>query len=976
MKKLFLLIPVLFFAIMAKAIAPGTQALYNAYNAAGEGATIVLEAGTYDETERLTFTKDVTIMAAEGAEVIVKPHKDNQIKEGAKVKFIGIKFDGSEMSTYEYFIRSYDATAGKELRFEKCEMTGFTGQYLINAASADRTLDSIIINDCKCVGNGKDAIYIAAGSETQETAKGVIVKNSTFANFAALAHSVIEVDNYGSTKTPNIEVTVDHCTFYNNPTTASGYADIRVYKSTKVAISNCIFAHPEEYARCGTYCYGGTINNCLSYNLTSGTKGHRADDINLSTCLPNADPLFADAANGDFSLANNWKTMSISPACGAATDGSDLGDPRWHSDPDLPETDFATPYVFAPDKAKLSGRVSVSETNLLWDNNSDASLNGSATWKIHATRACYLSAAINNNASNTSGHRFSIQVLDADGNSIGDPLAEPADSWSHVDDVLSGQIHLPAAGNYTVILSNATGWSKALLSGITLSYSGGAVSDISPSANTTLNIIDALFSGCTRTADYIQYPSSGTSSAWIKWNIATSATKMYDINVNINTEYAHGFTVAIYEDEDEDPVASVTEGSYVNTKGSSLTLELGRVNLAGGKNFVVKVTNATSGSQAKVLNVVFAPVVSATTELPNTLAFSNAILSEKANITDDMLYFNTPGDSNPVGQWARWNVTTDHNGTFLFTMGVASSNGQSYKISIYDDGDDLVDFVETASLGSGSKTVKHYFNLAAGDYAVKVEDTYAWSQGHLTSLVVTEPDDLITIDEAAESTSAWSAKVGDENTYNVKIIRTLKGGMYNTLVLPFAISSSQGKEIFGSDVMIYTLDEGTVGADNILYLTLSAPGTSTYQGTPVFIKPSRDIVNPVFSEVEFKAASVGTTTRTNANLAGSFVKTTLSAGSDILFLAANDMLYYPTAEIDILGMRAWFVIHDVSGGAAPIRRARFIEEGENMATEIEIIGDELPTEFGGDNIHKHIENGQLLIIRDGVQFNMLGVRVK
>ena len=254
MKKLFLLIPALVLALTAKAIAPGTKALYNAYNAAEAGSTIVLEAGTYDETERLIFTKDMTIMAAEGAEVIVTPHKDNQIKEGAKVKFIGIKFVGSEMGTYEYFIRSYDATDGKELRFEKCEMTGFTGQYLINAAGATRTLDSVIFNDCKCINNGKDAIYIAAGSDTQETAKGVIVKNSTFANFAALAHSVIEVDNYGATKTPNIEVTVDHCTFYNNPTSASGYADIRVYKSTKVAISNCIFAHPEAYAPCGTYC--------------------------------------------------------------------------------------------------------------------------------------------------------------------------------------------------------------------------------------------------------------------------------------------------------------------------------------------------------------------------------------------------------------------------------------------------------------------------------------------------------------------------------------------------------------------------------------------------------------------------------------------------------------------------------------------------------------------------------------------------
>lgn len=968
MKKLFLLIPVLLFAITAKAIAPGTKALYNAYAAAEAGATIVLEAGTYDETERIIFTKDITIMAAEGAEVIVKPHKDNQIKEGAKVKFIGIKFDGSEMSTYEYFIRSYDATAGKELRFEKCEMTGFTGQYLINAANADRTLDSVIINDCKCVNNGKDAIYIAAGSDTQETAKGVIVKNSTFANFAALAHSVIEVDNYGSTKTPNIEVTVDHCTFYNNPTTASGYADIRVYKSTKVAISNCIFAHPEEYARCGTYCYGGTISNCLSYNLTSGTKGHRADDINLSTCLPNADPLFADAANGDFSLANNWKTMSISPACGAATDGSDLGDPRWHSDPDLPETDFATPYVFAPDKAKLSGRVSVSETNLLWDNNSDASLNGSATWKIHATRACYLSATINNNASNTSGHRFSIQVLDADGNSIGDPLAEPADSWSHVDDVLSGQIHLPAAGNYTVILSNATEWSKALLSGITLSYSGGAVTDISPSANTTLNIIDALFSGCTRTADYIQYPSSGTSSAWIKWNIATSATKMYDVSVNINTEYAHGFTVAIYEDEDADPVASITEGSYVNTKGSSLTLELGRVNLVGGKNFVVKVTNAPSGSQAKVTSVAFAPVAAATTELPNTLAFSNAILSEKAHVTDGKLYFNEIGDKDPVGQWARWNVTTDHNGTFLFTLDTYSSNGQSYKISIYDDGDNLIDSFEKKLSSGTAGTIKHYFVLASGNYSVKVENTTAWSRGYLTSFVVTEPS-LLTLNDTDESNSTI---VDNYRTgaLDIKITRTIVAGMYNTICLPFDVDATLLKEVFGNDVDVRVMSAATIEGE-VLSLNFNA-NTSISRGTPYLIKTSSNIVNPIFVDVEIKVKVGDATGGDAADYIGTFIQQDITANENNLFLGSENKLYFSTEDVTIKGFRGYFNI--TASGSAP-KRVRLVMDEENIATEIELVNGQLP-EILGNKVLKTIEDGQLFIQCNGIRYNVMGQIVK
>lgn len=650
--------------------------------------------------------------------------------------------------------------------------------------------------------------------------------------------------------------------------------------------------------------------------------------------------------------------MTISPAVAAATDGSDLGDPRWHTAPVLPSTDFASPYILLGEKAILSGNFALNGDNFIQSQGHAET--GVAVWKIHAERKGMIQATLNIAADNTSGHRFEIEVTNAE-NAVVANIAEAADSWSKGDQIL-GSIEIPEAGDYKIVLKNYTNHSATILEGITLTYLGGAVIPVSPSANTTLNIADALFSGCTRDADYIQFPSSGTSSAWIKWNISTSETAFYDLTLNIDAPNAHGLTVEVFENEAEPAVASVTEGSYVSSTGV-LALALGRINLVGGKNYIVKVTNAPSGSIAKITSLIFAPVVSSTINLPDVLPFNQAVLSANAHVTDGNLYFAPIGDTNPLGEWAQWAVATDHDGLFLFTMNVNSDNGQSYRISIKDDAENPVDSYEN-NPHSGAQTITHYFALPAGNYFVKVENTTYYSHGYLVSFEVTESPNSLFISENATDNSAWASKVNDENTYNVQIIRTLRAGMYNTFCLPFAVSYSQCKTIFGNDVEIYTLDEAIVDGE-VLNVTLKN-SSDIYQGTPVFIKPSTDIVNPIFTSVEFKRATPAATTKTNADFVGTFVSTTLTANTDILYLGPDNTLYYPEVDTPIKGFRAWFTIH---GAAAPVIRRMNIIERTGEATSINLIND-------AKNDGKYLENGQLIIIRDGVRYNAMGVMIK
>ena len=827
MRKLILLLTTLVLTLAVNAtrqtISPSSEESDSNIRSAlsGSADTIILNAGNYKEADQIHFRRNAVIMAAEGADVIITPkYYCDLVYENTKVKIIGIKFDGSVSG--QQAIRVYDNNAGKELRLENCEFYNFAKD-VISGDDGAKTIDSCIINNCYFHNNTYSPIYFNKSSvEGKQTIYGLIVKNSTFANNnpSLEYRSVIDVQSYNREATDEIEVVVDHCTFYNNTTKNYDYSAVRTRIVNRTTVSNCIFAHPSAIEFYATNVWAGSVTNCLAYNFN---KGYMSGPTRTNTNT--GDPLFTDAANGDFSYAGNWVTMSLSPARGAATDGSDLGDPRWYTAETLPSTSFASDYDLFGTKALLTGNIRLNASNHIeYYNNSD---NGIAKWKLHVERTCRVSAVVDVETGCTSGRQLTLTVKDADGNTVA-TLAQAAASYNDAD-INLGEIVFAEAGDYTFILTNSTSYSSAVLEKIILSYTGGAA-----------------------------------------------------------------------------------------------------------------------------------------TSLPGTLAFSDAALSAKAHITDGMLYFNTIGDSNPVGQWAQWTVTTDHDGKFLFTMNVSSTNGQSYKITILDEGSNEVDSYEKNFSGSGDYTIRHYFPLTAGNYFVKVENTRAWSQGHLVSLVVTEPS-LITLDETSTDISAIITANLNAGVKDYQLIRTLKAGMYNTFCSPLYIPSDVCKEVFGADVEIYTLDEAIVDG-TVLNVTLHAT-SDVWQGTPVFIRPSHDIVNPILAGVELKVESPAHTTRTNANFIGTFVKTTLTGGADILYLGPDNTLYYPEEDTPIKGMRGWFAIKDAPSPAPSIKRMNIVN-APTIPTDINYI------ESKTNGTIKTIENGQLILIRDGIRYNVMGTKIQ
>ena len=102
---------------------------------------------------------------------------------------------------------------------------------------------------------------------------------------------------------------------------------------------------------------------------------------------------------------------------------------------------------------------------------------------------------------------------------------------------------------------------------------------------------------------------------------------------------------------------------------------------------------------------------------------------------------------------------------------------------------------------------------------------------------------------------------------------------------------------------------------------------------------------------------------------GSFIAGEIPAGENNLFLGPNDLLYFSQTPTPIKGTRAYFQLKGIPNPQQVIKRARIVT-GIQVVTEIDFVKDTRKVTI------KVIENGQLVIIRDGVRYNAMGVKLQ
>ena len=275
----------------------------------------------------------------------------------------------------------------------------------------------------------------------------------------------------------------------------------------------------------------------------------------------------------------------------------------------------------------------------------------------------------------------------------------------------------------------------------------------------------------------------------------------------------------------------------------------------------------------------------------------------------------------------------------------------------------------------------------AGNLVATLGETYNDSGDKHQVVIFTLPKTPNEIDVPSRFSQRVPSLVEDDQcnsiaevntTYEtVDIYRNLQAGMYNTICLPFGIdlnNLSEDHPYKNATVVEFVGTEiQKVGGEDVLKLKFSQV-TSMQAGVPYLIKPTKDITEPV------RVSGVSTCDNDN-NIGGMSIKPTNSVAtfrgitspveipedSEILFLVANNRLATASSKGMMMANRAYFILDN----AQILPKRSMISIVKSTPAGLEEIYNTYHTEA-----YKMLYNGMIVIVRDGVMYDLMGTRIK
>ena len=201
---------------------------------------------------------------------------------------------------------------------------------------------------------------------------------------------------------------------------------------------------------------------------------------------------------------------------------------------------------------------------------------------------------------------------------------------------------------------------------------------------------------------------------------------------------------------------------------------------------------------------------------------------------------------------------------------------------------------------------------------------------------------------------------------------TVADGIWNTIALPFSMTKQQINETFGSATRVAKLQTtSTVASQNEIKLIFDFVNVIE-AGVPYIILPEE-----TGKDVVIRGVTLNTTTspvvvpgQVTMHPVLKTISYNYENGDPIkFFLSPDGNLHYNEATNQIKALRAYFTFDNVTSIAAAANVRARIALREDAATGLD--NNQLPI----TNIQKAIENGQLIIIRDGVKYNVQGQKL-
>lgn len=198
---------------------------------------------------------------------------------------------------------------------------------------------------------------------------------------------------------------------------------------------------------------------------------------------------------------------------------------------------------------------------------------------------------------------------------------------------------------------------------------------------------------------------------------------------------------------------------------------------------------------------------------------------------------------------------------------------------------------------------------------------------------------------------------------DVTLNRTIKAGV-NTLVLPFSMTQTEVESKFGTGSKVYAVSSYNAETENISFVVRD--GISANQ--PCLLKATE--AGTIY-ELTDRTIVAGTPTSsgTNVTLTGSYAASIFVPQATSNYIVSGDNLYQVNSAVTMKNTRAYITISGESGARLSLS---FDDDDATIISALEAAD----AEAGAQKDGKYLENGKIVIVKNGVKYSANGQILK
>ncbi|MGN1376052.1 MAG: GLUG motif-containing protein, partial [Prevotella sp.] len=257
------------------------------------------------------------------------------------------------------------------------------------------------------------------------------------------------------------------------------------------------------------------------------------------------------------------------------------------------------------------------------------------------------------------------------------------------------------------------------------------------------------------------------------------------------------------------------------------------------------------------------------------------------------------------------------------------------------------DYCNTATVDEGTGTVTFKRSTEATDMLPFT----AWITGATGDVTVV---DYLLLDEdnnyITKTLKDYNSTEESLKTTNIKLHRTLKSGQWNTVCLPFDMTTDEIASVFGSETKVEQFNSCSYDAATSSYtLQFKTSSEGIKAGVPYLVKPSSPEMSNIYDLKDRNISCTddvpeGNTQDTGSGYSvtyqGSYNKRTIGEdeyGSTEIYIISGNKIYHVNSEVLMKGFRCYFTCSGTGSSSAPSFGNASIGHDDGTTTALELI---------------------------------------